>query len=352
MEKSVDEKSDSKFSFLFTKKFLIILLLGQFLSLCITATSVTTQELAIEGVNFPTTQSFLNYVVLNLIYTSITIWKMGFKGWLKMLKNRGWMYFILAFIDVEGNYFVVKAYQYTSLLSAMLLDNWSTLVCMILLISFFKVTYHWSQYLGALMCFAGIGVLLRGDVILGQTDEITASTNMLKGDLFLLLGSTLYGFSNVGEQYFVRQFPLYEVVGQMGFFGTIINGVQLAILERQELESTPWSGRIVGLLIAFNFAMFCLYTGAPQLFRISSATFFNLSLITSDFYGLIFALFLFGQKMHGLYPLAYIMSVVGLIVYHVYPETEPQIRRLADEEAPEPRSEQAPQIANDILAKD
>ena len=81
---------------------------------------------------------------------------------------------ILALIDVEGNYFVVKAYQYTSLLSAMLLDNWSAFVCMILLIVFFKVRYHWSQYLGALVCFAGIGVLLRGDIVLGQKDAITA----------------------------------------------------------------------------------------------------------------------------------------------------------------------------------
>ena len=52
--------------------------------------------------------------------------------------------------------------------------------------------------------------------------------------------------------------------------------------------------------------------------------------------------------MHGLYPLAYIMSIVGLIVYHIYPETEPQIKRLTDEEAAEPRSEQAPQTANQI----
>ena len=93
MEKSaeVDEKSDSKFSFIFTKKFLIILLLGQFLSLCITATTVTTQELVLEGVNFPTFQSCLNYLVLNVIYTTITIWKEGWRGWLKILRKRGWM---------------------------------------------------------------------------------------------------------------------------------------------------------------------------------------------------------------------------------------------------------------------
>ena len=56
--------------------------------------------------------------------------------------------------------------------------------------------------------------------------------------------------------------------------------------------------------------------------------------------------------MHGLYPLAYIMSIGGLIVYHIYPESDPQPRKPTDEESPEPRSDQAPQIANDIVAKD
>src|SRR5579871_4466498 len=39
--------------------------------------------------------------------------------------------------------------------------------------------------------------------------------------------------------------------------------------------------------------MFCLYTATPILFRLSSATFFNLSILTSDFYILIFAIYFF-----------------------------------------------------------
>ena len=39
-----------------------------------------------------------------------------------MIWHDGWKYIILAACDVEGNFLVVKAYNYTNLLSCMLLD--------------------------------------------------------------------------------------------------------------------------------------------------------------------------------------------------------------------------------------
>jgi hypothetical protein len=39
--------------------------------------------------------------------------------------------------------------------------------------------------------------------------------------------------------------------------------------------------------------MFILYTVAPILYRMASSAFYNISLLTSDFYGLLFGLFLF-----------------------------------------------------------
>lgn len=80
----------SKFAFLLSKEFLKIFLLGQFLSLCITATILTSRELAIRNANIPTTQTFLTYVLLLLVYTPITLYKLGFKGYWNMLKTRAW----------------------------------------------------------------------------------------------------------------------------------------------------------------------------------------------------------------------------------------------------------------------
>ncbi|GBC04454.1 hypothetical protein RclHR1_00570010 [Rhizophagus clarus] len=316
------------FSYLFSKDFILILLLGQFLSFCITCTIVTSGKLAEYNVIVPTTQSLLTYVGLFIIYTPINIYKKGFRGYFDMIKTRWWKYLILSIIDVEGNYFSVKAYAYTSLLSIMLLDAWSTPCVVILLIIFLKVKFHWSQYLAVLICLGGIAVIIASDFIGGM--DMHSATKPVVGDIFCLLSATFYAISNVTEEYFVRQRPLYEVIGQMGFYGTIISGIQLAALERNELANIEWTGSAVGVLIAYTIVMICFYTGAPILFRLSSAAFFNLSLLTSDFYSLIFTVYLFHEKVYRLYPIAYVGTLVGLIIYNIYPATKPRVQENKD----------------------
>lgn len=55
--------------------------------------------------------------------------------------------FILAACDVEGNFLVVKAYQYTTLLSCMLLDAWAIPVCLLFSWLYIRPKYHWTQLL-------------------------------------------------------------------------------------------------------------------------------------------------------------------------------------------------------------
>ncbi len=121
------------FQFLKTKQFFIILVLGQskfffragflksfvianflrkVLSLCDVGTNTLTTLLNNEGTSIPAFQSLFNYILLTLIYTTYTIYTYGFKKWLRLIVVDGWRYFILAFFDVEGNYFTVLAYRY------------------------------------------------------------------------------------------------------------------------------------------------------------------------------------------------------------------------------------------------
>ena len=44
--------------------------------------------------------------------------------------------------------------------------------------------------------------------------------------------------------------------------------------------------------------MFVLYTVAPILYRMASSTYYNLSILSSDFYGLLFGLFLYVRPRH------------------------------------------------------
>ena len=107
-------------------------------------------------------------------------------------------------------------------------------------------------------------------------DQLTgkdyAAVDKGKGDAFMILGATLYGFSasfkpgalsdradagvrlvaNATEEFFVRRRPLYEVVGQLGMWGVIINGVQATLIERHRMKTSTWSGRNSLSLLLFR----------------------------------------------------------------------------------------------------
>jgi len=307
---------------IWTKNFILALLAGQLLSLCITCTSVTTTELVQRGWTLSTSQGFFLYFALFLAYTPYTIYQYGFSGWGKMIFKDGWKYFLLAFCDVEGNFLVVKAYQYTDLLSAMLLDAWAIPVCLFLSWVYMRTKYHWTQILGVGVCILGLGLLVASDKLSGTKDWTAA--DRAKGDGFIIAGATLYGITNASEEFLVRKRPLYEVVGQLGLWGFIINGVQATLLERKDMPRVPWNGGIIGLLMAFTVAMLILYTVAPLLYRLSSSAFFNLNLLSSDFYGLLFGLFLYHYRPYWLYFISFVIIIAGLITYfwHSTPEEQ------------------------------
>lgn len=102
--------------FFFFRKTLGVLALGQILSWLLCGTGIFSQLLQTNyDIQAPTAQSFLNYLLLGFVYTSqFACQTENFK---ETLKNRGWKYLILSLIDVEANFLVVKAYQYTNLTS-------------------------------------------------------------------------------------------------------------------------------------------------------------------------------------------------------------------------------------------
>ncbi|PVG02099.1 DUF914-domain-containing protein [Serendipita vermifera] len=309
-----------RFKSMWTRRFILSILAGQLLSFCITSTSVVTTELTMRGFALPTTQTWFLYFSLFIIYTPYTIFQYGFKGWGKLIIKDGWKYFILAAADVEGNFLVVKAYQSTNLLSAMLLDTWAIPVCMLFTYVYLRTKFHWSQYLGVFICCVGMGLLVTSDQT--QNSPGGPGKSLVKGDLFMIAGATLYGFTNATEEFLVRNAPLYQVVGQLGFWGMIINGIQAAALEHEGMRTAPWNGKVIGFIVVYTVSMFILYTVAPILYRLASSTFFNLSILSSDFYGLIFGLFLFKLKPYWLYFFAFVVILVGLITYfwHTPPE--------------------------------
>lgn len=302
-----------RFSFLRSRQFYIVLLISQALAVAITGTNTLSSLLAAEGTSIPAFQTLFNYILLSLIYTSYTIYKYGFKGWCKLMWKDGWRYLILAFCDVEGNYFTVLAYRYTTILSAQLINFWAIAMVVLISLIFLKVRYHLAQYAGILICCGGLGLLVASDHITGSNGGQAA--NAVKGDLFALLGATFYGFTNVFEEFLVSKRPLYEVLGQLSFWAIPINGVQAAIFDRAGFRTATWNSKVGGYLTGYTLILTIFYSGAPIVFRMASAAFFNIGLLTGNFWGVVVGVKVFGLTIHWMYPIAFVLIMVGHFVY-------------------------------------
>lgn len=310
---AIEASKPGRFSFLRTRQFYIVLLISQALAVAITGTNTLSSLLANEGTSIPAFQTLFNYILLSLIYTSYTLYKYGFKGWCKLIWKDGWRYFILAFCDVEGNYFTVLAYRYTTILSAQLINFWAIAVVVIISLIFLKVRYHFAQYAGILICCGGLGLLVASDHITGSNGGQAADA--VKGDLFALLGASFYGFTNVFEEFLVSKRPLYEVLGQLSFWAIPINGVQAAIFDRASFRSATWNSAVGGYLTGYTLILTIFYSGAPIVFRMASAAFFNIGLLTGNFWGVVVGVKVFGLSIHWMYPIAFVLIMCGHFVY-------------------------------------
>ncbi|CAN6167625.1 unnamed protein product [Urochloa humidicola] len=320
------------------------LALGQFVSLLITSTGFSSSELARRGVNAPTSQSLLNYILLALVYGGMLIYRR------QHLTIKWYYYLLLGIIDVEANYIVVKAYQYTSITSVMLLDCWSIPCVIVLTWLFLKTKYGLRKFIGVGVCVAGLVLVVFSDV---HSSDRAKGPNPLKGDLFVIGGSMLYAVSNVTEEFFVKKSNRVEVMAMLGVFGAIISGIQISILERQELRSTHWNAGAILPFIGFALAMFLFYSTVPIILKICGATMLNLSLLTSDMWAVLIRIFAYHEKVDWMYFVAFAGTAIGLVIYSYkgkkqIAEETAQVTEAGDEEAAAGnRTAQVPGVGDD-----
>ncbi|KAE8714496.1 mediator of RNA polymerase II transcription subunit 28-like [Hibiscus syriacus] len=294
------------FKHFWTKRTLVGLGLGQFLSLLITSTGFSSSELAKIGINAPTSQSFLNYVLLAVVYGGVMLYRR------QALKANWYYYVVLGLVDVEANYLVVKAYQYTPITSVMLLDCWSIPSVMLLTYIFLKTKYRFRKVAGVIVCVAGLVMVVFSDVHAGDR---SGGSNPRKGDLLVIAGATLYAISNVSEEFLVKNADRVELMSFLGLFGAIISAIQISIVERNELKSIHWTSGAAFPFFGFSLAMFLFYSFVPVLLKMTGSTMLNLSLLTSDMWAVVIRIFAYHEKVDWMYFLAFFAVMVGLIIY-------------------------------------
>ncbi|KAI4370184.1 hypothetical protein MLD38_018558 [Melastoma candidum] len=288
-----------------TWRLIYLLFLGQLTSFILALTSFSSSWLADLGVDAPLTQMLFTYVITAVVFGSILVSRQR-----KLLVPWYW-YLLLGFIDVQGNYLVNKAYQYSSITSVTLLDCFTIPWVIVLTWFFLKTKYSLWQLIGAATCILGLGLVLLSDAGVGGG----GGSRPLLGDMLVVLGAVFFAMSNVGEEFFVKKKDLVEVVAMLGTFGTLVSLVQISIFERSSLEDITWSTDIILAFVGYAFSCFAFYVSAPFVLKKGGAALLNLSLLTSDMWAVLVRIFFYRQKVDWLYYLAFGLVIIGLVIY-------------------------------------
>ncbi|KAG6622537.1 Drug/Metabolite Transporter (DMT) Superfamily [Phytophthora cinnamomi] len=295
-----------------------VLILGQFISVLIACTGVFSQLLnGSFQIQIPVTQSAGNYLLL-CVYLVDPIMRFRRQRGYK-LEIPWWQYLLLAFADVEGNFLVVCAYKYTSISSVMLLDCFTIPVVMLLSSLFLRAKYTRSHFVAVLFCLVGISVLVISDVIRDQETMLKASWDVsaLYGDFLCLFGSAVYACSNVGQEYLVkRENRRMEFLGLVGVFGFLISSLQAAYFEGDVIRAVDWTWPSALCLLGYIITLFVMYTSTSVFLTTGDAAVFNLSLLTSDFFAVVAAKYLFNEELSSLYFVGFSLIIAGVSVYN------------------------------------
>ncbi|XP_055370042.1 solute carrier family 35 member F2-like isoform X1 [Betta splendens] len=331
-----------KASEVFTWQLAKTLAMGQGLAGLVCGTAITSQYLASDfHVEAPMLQSFMNYALLCASYTTSLLCRAGDTNLLQILRQRWWRYLLLGLVDVEANYAVVKAYQYTTLTSIQLLDSFVIPVLIILSWWILKTRYRPVHYAAVCICLLGVGAMVGADLLAGRDQGSTS--NLLLGDGLVLFSASLYAVSNVCQEYTVKNLSREEFLGMVGLFGTVISAIQMVVLERHEVASVQWSWQVgeyfscsgtfclccawllmacllSGLLFSgYALCMYALYSIMPLVVKVSSAASVNLSMLTADLFSLFCGIFLFQYNFSGLYLVSLAVILIGFITFNMVP---------------------------------
>lgn len=336
------------------------LLQGQLISLLIAGTGVFASVLSDLHANFPMLLSFLNYILLSMfIWRKTVVQKVSnFHG---VRDNKGEIpdlnvgyhdnetsaapvglsemrvradctpkisrqllgyYLGAAIIDVEANFLIIQAYNYTSITSIMLLDCFTIPCAMGLSYLFLGCRYNYCHLWGVLFCILGLICIVISDLL---SEETEYGTSPFLGDLLCLLGSGLYAASNVTQEYLVKYHDRDEYLGFVGSCGALISGVQLLSLNFVQLKRTKFTSTVLLSISGFVSCLFLMYINTSAFLQYGDSTLFNLSLLTSDIYAVLFSYFFYGYLVPWLYFVAFALVATGLLIYHS--AEEPSRRR-------------------------
>ena len=207
---------------------------GQVIALCLVSGGAFTQNISGNlGVQIPILQLTCMYLPLTLY---LFIWaKHKFSDHLQsqaFIKKR-W-FFVCALVDIHATLLIVFAYNFTSITSVMLLEDFTIPSAFLLSVFFLKVKYSNTHKFALLLCIAGMTFSICNDVFVkDQTAEQEPVPNSsILGDVMALSGAFLYALSNILQEHFLKTTrDVHHYLGFLGLFGVVITLVEATIFD-------------------------------------------------------------------------------------------------------------------------
>eukprot|EP01024_Parvocaulis_polyphysoides_P023774 TRINITY_DN21932_c0_g1_i2.p2 TRINITY_DN21932_c0_g1~~TRINITY_DN21932_c0_g1_i2.p2 ORF type:complete len:329 (-),score=12.35 TRINITY_DN21932_c0_g1_i2:150-1040(-) len=250
----------------------------------------------------------------------------GIKLHERSLLPRRWCWFsVVSLLDVESNYLMIKAYQYSTITSVNLLATF-TVPCVMALSYFFLGTrYSKQQMIGGLLAMLGVILLLVFDRFSDDNDVQHWQKYSFLGDLFVLLASLLYAVSNVLQERLLQEICVLDSLMLVGSFGVFWAGIQVSVFERMQMYRVLSSLSNIMLTIVFSTALFLFYCLAPWVMIWGGSTLFNLSLLSCQIWVAFVQVIFFGgfNKWSGvMFGGSFVLVVSGIVIFSIYGSRE------------------------------
>lgn len=252
----------------------------------------------------------------------------------RSIKGSPFLYFVMALLDVEANYFTFLAYRYTSLTSVALIDAVAIPSSMLFSRLLLRRSYKITHFLGAIICITGVvvNVLIdyeddKSNKYYEQDDDGGQIENnfpyQLQGDMLAFIGATIYGLNDVLTERAVKHIGgVKEYLSMLGLFGTLISLAQGIIVDRHAVtnfftrdEDVCSATRGFGLLFASAFFGVLSYIGGCNFLAESEAAFYNLSLLTGDLWVVAFTVAVQSFIPSSQFWFALVLIFAGVILY-------------------------------------
>ncbi|KAL4093445.1 hypothetical protein PRIC1_010879 [Phytophthora ramorum] len=301
---------------------------GQAIMLLNVASGILSKYLTLEDASLPTLQSTCLYVMLAAVFLVVR-----FVRKTPLIGVPWWFYVILGAVDVEGNYFAVKAYNYANYATLSLILNMTVPFVTLFCFLFLKTRYSPRHYLGALIALCGSVVIFVSDY---TSSPNGTSSREVRGDMYALIAAAFYATSNVMIQAVVKTRNVdsnIECLGFLGFWASVVSVIQVLVLERAPIEAVDFNGRIYGYMTGYVCVLFVFYAITSVFLRWAESLMFNLSLLTGPIFTVAVSYLIFDEAVNKWYWLALALVYIGLICYSTAPAPE-ETSKPADDKYP------------------